>query len=255
MRAQDYSLCLGRAVGVGCACGDKQDGHFIPKCVQKSWAAPNFCSMVACVENQLAAPGWLCSRDMSLSTLGVGAGWVCPVSITFTGSCADQLISWGLAPTTPSHPCPQSHISKGPAQGTLCQKKKAFVGIGSSTLSAFHGVLFLLPSWRRNSVPEPALVEMPVRSGARPVQVTVGGWKAGWGGVSGMSWEVNPRPGHWLGWAEGCGQSAWEMVPSELLISVEVFSLSVKIVGMAGWNVDIWARWGDDSGCPEGLFL
>lgn len=59
MRTQDYSLCLGRAVGVGCVCGDKQGGHFILKCVQKSWTAPNSCSLGACVKNQLAAPGWL----------------------------------------------------------------------------------------------------------------------------------------------------------------------------------------------------
>lgn len=58
MRTQDCFLCLGRAVGVGCVCGDKQDGHFILKCVQKSWTAPNFCSTEACVKNQLAAPGW-----------------------------------------------------------------------------------------------------------------------------------------------------------------------------------------------------
>lgn len=30
---------------------------------------------------------------------------------------------------------------------------------------------------------------------------------------------------------------------------------SMKVFGMAGWNVDIWARWDDDFGCPEGLFL
>lgn len=59
MRTQDYSLCLGRAVAVGCVCGDKQDGHFILKCVQKDWTAPRFCSTGACVKNKLAAPGWL----------------------------------------------------------------------------------------------------------------------------------------------------------------------------------------------------
>lgn len=74
--------------------------------------------------------------------------------------------------------------------------------------------------------------------------------------MSGMGWEVDPRPGHCLGEAEGCRQSAWEMVPSELITwGVQLFSLSVEVVGMVGWNAHIWARWDDGSGCPEGLFL
>lgn len=76
MRPQDCSLCLGRAVGVGCVCGEKQDGHFILKCVQKSWTAPNFCSMGAYVKNQLAAPGWLLQHRYEPVLVGAAALWL-----------------------------------------------------------------------------------------------------------------------------------------------------------------------------------
>lgn len=46
MRTQDYSLLLSRAAGAVCVCGGRQDGHFILKCVQKSWAAPSSYSVV-----------------------------------------------------------------------------------------------------------------------------------------------------------------------------------------------------------------
>ena len=46
MRAQDYSLLLSRAAGAVCVCGGRQDGHFVLKCVQKSWTAPSLCSVV-----------------------------------------------------------------------------------------------------------------------------------------------------------------------------------------------------------------
>lgn len=45
-RAQDYSPLLSRAVGAVCVRGGWQDGHFILKCVQKSWTAPSLCSVV-----------------------------------------------------------------------------------------------------------------------------------------------------------------------------------------------------------------
>lgn len=155
-----------------------------------------------------------------------------------------------LASPVPSHPCSQSHLSKGPAQVTLCQEKRLLWA-----WAAAYSLFSMAYPPGGETIPEPALAGVPVSSGWKPVQVTLGGWKGGWGGMSGMSWEVDPRPGHWLGWAEGCRQSAWEMVPSELILwDVQVSPLSVKVVGMAGWEVDIWARWDDDSGCPEGLF-
>lgn len=100
--------------------------------------------MGVCVKIQLAAPGWLLQHGCEPVHAGVGALWLAEFALWMdhvqTSSSAEPGLPCTITPLSPE-PSQQR-----PSTGDIMPGEKAFVGMGSSILSVFHG----LSSWRRD---------------------------------------------------------------------------------------------------------
>lgn len=100
--------------------------------------------MGVCVKIQLAAPGWLLQHGCEPVHAGVGALWLAEFALWMDHVQTSSSAEPGLPCTiTPLFPEPSQ---QRPSTGDIMPGEKAFVGIGSSILSVFHG----LSSWRRD---------------------------------------------------------------------------------------------------------